>query len=877
MGEGPGIRIPGGPYSHDRAFKVSPGTSHIDWLRRLLDHTWGTSTPTVLDSFAGGGSIPFESLRYGFRTIANELNPVASVILKATLDYPFRHGPGLATDIRRFGELLAKRVDDRLQQFYPVEAGESVHAYIWARTVACPYTGKPIPLSPNWWLRKGADPVAVSPIFDPADDLPRFEIVEGKGQCARANPDQGTVSRGKGISPWAGNQAVDGDYIKAEAQAGRMGHLLVGVAGKRVGGFNFREPAQTDVLAAAAAEAELQRRLPGWRVEGILPDEALSSVSNYDRGHRLYGVERWREMFSPRQLLALGTALEVFREIKSEVEAEEPAGRADAIITYLALAIDKSVDYGSAGCRWDSTRTKVVNTFDKHGYSFKWTYGEFDAARNLLPWALDQVTNAYNGIAGLAENEVGLLGPGGEAVPVRIIRGNAGSMDSVEDGSVTTVVVDPPYYDNVMYAECSDFFYVWMKRTLGDVYPEFFTDELTNKDDEAVANVARFSELGRKKKDLALADYERKMAAAFREMRRVLADDGVLTVMFTHKQVEAWDTLATSLIGAGFTIQASWPIHTESEHSLHQAKKNAAKSTILLTCRKRATESEPVWWDDIKGQVRRVAREKAAEFERMGIHGVDLYIATFGPTLSILSENWPVLTSEMDERTGDPRPLRPEVALDLAREEVVSLRKQGLLLGRTVQFDPYTDWYLMAWDAFQAEEFPADEARKLALALGLDLENEVIAQKRLVAKKSSTVIIQKPKARRRKGLVDPDRTSFEHMIDGVHTAMLLYQEDGAGACESFLRRAGLRNDPTFKACLQAMINAIPRTRQKGKFVRPEADVLEDMRLAFFDDLEVPQEEEPELQDGQLVLAVMGGDEEDEEDDLAEDDEDADAD
>src|SRR5690606_14951992 len=193
-----------------------------------------------------------------------------------------------------------------------------------------------------------------------------------------------------------------------------------------------------------------------------------------------------------------------------------------------------------------------------------------------------------------------------------------------------------PYYDNVMYAECADFFYVWMKRTLGHVYPEFFTDELTNKDDEAVANVARFAELGRKKKQLALADYERKMSAAFREMYRVLRDDGVLTVMFTHKKVEAWDTLATSLINAGFAIHASWPVHTESEHSLHQAKKNAAQSTILLTCRKRKESSEPVWWDDIKGRVRQVARAKAEEFERQGIRGVDLYIATFGPTLAIL-------------------------------------------------------------------------------------------------------------------------------------------------------------------------------------------------------------------------------------------------
>src|SRR5262245_24980864 len=268
-----------------------------------------------------------------------------------------------------------------------------------------------------------------------------------------------------------------------------------------------------------------------------------------------------------------------------------------------------------------------------------------------------------------------------------------------------------------MYAECSIYFYVWMKRTLGSVFPRLFASELTNADDEAVMNVARFKDMGKKAKQLAAADYENKMLACFREMHRVLADGGVLTVMFTHKQVEAWDTLGSALIRAGFRIGASWPVHTESEASLHQAKKNAAASTILLACRKREPSGETAWWDDLKGQVKETARETAQRFEKEGIRGVDLYISTFGPVLSIISERWPVLTSNTDPKTGDPIPLQPGEALDLARRQVIDLRKQGLLLGRSVEFDPVTDWYLMAWDAFRAQEFPADEARKLALAL----------------------------------------------------------------------------------------------------------------------------------------------------------------
>jgi len=252
----------------------------------------------------------------------------------------------------------------------------------------------------------------------------------------------------------------------------------------------------------------------------------------------------------------------------------------------------------------------------------------------------------------------------------------------------------------------------------------------------------------------------------------------------------------------------------------------------------------PVWWDDLAPRVRQVAREKAAEFSEQGIGGVDLYLSTFGPVLAVISEHWPVLTREVDERTGEPKPLRPETALDLAREEVIALRKRGLLLGRDIAFDPVTDWALMAWDAFRAERFPADEARKLALALGLDIERDLVAQ-HVIGKKGSDVILQQPTQRRIRGKVDPEADTFDTWLDAIHTAMLVHTEDGAAACEAFLKKAGLRTDSTFIAALQAFLNALPRTRVKGEFVRPEAAALDAIRAAFFEELEVPAEEEPQ--------------------------------
>ena len=492
--------------------------------------------------------------------------------------------------------------------------------------------------------------------------------------------------------------------------------------------------------------------------------------------------------------------METLQEIEKEIKITETPEKAVAILTYLAFAIDKCINYNSRLSSWHSSRKVIRSVFDRHDFAFAWSHTEFNGAGGFLLWGVNQVVDSYREIANLvAPVQMSFLGTNHTtSSELNIERGSAAELKMVSSGSIHNITVDPPYYDNVQYAELADFFYVWLKRSIGHLFPSYFKDELTNKDDEAVASPARFEGMGKKKKELAENDYERKMAAAFKEMHRVLRDDGVLTVMFTHKRIEAWDTLASALIGAGFVIKASWPIHTESEHSLHQAKKNAASSTILLVCRKRSPSplaergsGGEVWWDDIKESVRQTARQKAEEFVQQGIHGVDLYLSTFGPTLSIISEHWPVLTSEVDSKTGQPKPLRPEMALDLAREEVVRLRKQGLLLGREVNFDPVTDWYLMTWDAFKAQEFPYDEARKLAIALGIELDSLIIQQKRLAAKKGGFITLQTPVQRRKKGIVDDEITSFPTWIDAVHTAMMVYEEDGAGACDVFLQRSGL--------------------------------------------------------------------------------------
>jgi adenine-specific DNA methylase len=397
-----------------------------------------------------------------------------------------------------------------------------------------------------------------------------------------------------------------------------------------------------------------------------------------------------------------------------------------------------------------------------------------------------------------------------------------------------------------MYAELSDFFYVWEKRSLGLIHPALFLSELTDKQNEAVANEARFADMGKRRRELANADYEAKMAAIFAEAERILREDGVMTVMFTHKRAEAWDTLGMALMQSGFTIETSWPVNTESETSLHQAKKNAAASTIMLVCRKRArddvTDAHP-YFEDIEGDVRGAARDALTRFQAAGSAGVDLLLATYGPALSVISSAWPVYSSQADPETGRSRLLRPEEALNAAREEVVRLQRQRLV-GGPVALDPLSDFAMIAWDTFRAAEFPFDEARRLVLAVG-GLDVDELAHAKLVAKKSGTVELLTPDKRLRRGEdsalpgVRPAAVSFGCAIDALHTVMYVAEEDGLPAAKALLDRAGLQNDAAFRACLQGLVNAIPRTMLKGEWVRPEAGTLDRICSLYFPDIDIP--------------------------------------
>jgi putative DNA methylase len=255
---------------------------------------------------------------------------------------------------------------------------------------------------------------------------------------------------------------IDGDRIKAEAKAGRMGQQLIALAVKNAADFTFRALIPEDEAAYPRATNELAKRRPAWEAADLIPNERRR-VGRADWACEIYGATRWCDTFTPRQLLAIITIIDCLRETVQRAEWEVGHRAAEAIQTYLALAVDKVADYNSRQCSWHATRQIIRNAFARHDLGMRWSITEFDASRNLIPWVLNQVVDAYSGIAALASTpKAELFGSEGSS-PVdrlRFTQGNAAALNTIELGSIRLITVDPPYYDNVNYAECSNYFYV---------------------------------------------------------------------------------------------------------------------------------------------------------------------------------------------------------------------------------------------------------------------------------------------------------------------------------------------------------------------------------------------------------------------------------
>ena len=865
-------------YRNRRAFTYNLTQEQLENIQQHSATIIGGEQPIVLDLTAGGGSIPFEAGRLGFKTIANELNPVAYFVLKATCEWPQRFGNALKEEFKKVSAKFLAEVTTRVEGIYPdekqpdcatgrcphpqrlkdpvghaaVRAQRYAQTYLWARTAKCPNCEGTIPLSPNWRLDSKGTGISL----EPNGEKCRFRVIHDRSICPDCNSDkkechtatlhpngrisEGTLARAIAICPQTNCGATTPrGWLSKEAQYGRMGHALYCVVyrdswhGDTKAGKPKKRPTTFRGFVEAEGwhdnstyvESELNKRAEEWKRRDILPSEYLPD-GNKTKDAINYGMAKWTDMFNTRQLLAHGICVETFQDL---IDADEQGGHLNELRKaswgYVALAIDKMLGRNNSLCRWVPQQQTVGNLFDTHDFGFKWSYGEMAiSVLGLgLEWALNDLSKCIVEIVSMAGHPKGgphrptfnEVAPPPPATPTWVINCEAQFIPEIEDSSIDCIVFDPPYHDNVSYAELSDFFYVWLKRTAGYVFPDQFVHVLTDKDLEAIASPIRFKTTatkGSSARKQATADYEAKMAEIFAEAHRVIKPEGIMTVMFNHKSTAAWDALIVALIESGFSVTRTWPIKTESESSMHIRDKAAARSTILLVCRPRTENLSPRPWHEVEREVARAVQDDIRDNLRgADLSPVDLYLSAFGPALQVISEHW---GTERDSARPDYDPARhrnpfavtPTDALQVAREEVSRHRAEIISQEwASHPADPATRFYILASDATGGNTLKFDEANLLSRALGSSLDKHDPHVRTLVAFKSDKVTLLTARERMAAGYIGENQAT-SRTLDTVHTAVALTNRRNSGDAINWLNDKGRDpQDKTFKTTLEALV------------------------------------------------------------------------
>lgn len=611
----------------------------------------GGKPPAILDPFAGGGAIPAEAQRLGLEAHASDLNPVAVLINKALIEIPprFREEPpvypgladsqirvwrgaeGLAADIREYGAWLRREAERQIGHLYPKAeladgAKATVIAWIWARTVACPNPacGIEAPLASKWWLgkKKGKEayviPVVVPDLSHPSGKRVRYEIGhDPKGPAA-----DGTMPGRQGAVCVACDAAIGKDYIKSEGVAGRMGSALTAIAAEGSRKRIYVAPKDADTLTASVPRP--------------------TDVPEQQIGHDpralwtpLYGLTKFGDLFTNRQLTMLTTVSDLVLEVRDRVVRDggsDEYGR--AVATYLALVVSRLTDYQSAITTWANNPQMEIlrNTFARQAIPLSWDYGE---------------GNPFADSSGSLSKMTGAVANAVERVPA-VGHGTATQSDAAAAIATNTVIsTDPPYYDNIGYADLSDFFYVWLRRMLQGMYPELFSTMLVPKADELFASPYRHAGKGGAKQ--FFEDGFRRVFAIAREHAR---EDFPITVYYAFKQSEAdeggeastgWETLLEGMIGAGWEITSTWPVRSERSGRMISIGTNALASSIVLSLRPRPAGGAST---DRRGFIAALEAELPDALRKLQqglIAPVDLPQAAIGPGMAVFSRYGAVL------------------------------------------------------------------------------------------------------------------------------------------------------------------------------------------------------------------------------------------
>ena len=704
--------------------------------RRILENNEG-KPPRLLDPFAGGGAIPLEGLRLGCEVEASDLNPVAVLILKGTVEYPQKYGQPhslpvpeyirqaavdpsqsrfndgqlvdayqrnpLATDVRYWGHWMLEKAREELSRFYPHDPDGSVPvAYLWSRTIPCPSCRAEMPLIRQYWLaRKDKKRVALAPVIDRENQRVDFKVVEGPD--ITGNPAEATTTRGDTRCLLCG-QVVKAAQVHDAGRAGNMSARLTAVvlepSGK--GRKQYRAPNRKDLEIFTSSSVESDKLRSEYLNDlPAIPDEPVAYHPQYMLV-REYGLDEWGKLFNARQLLALTTFARLVGQAHAEmVRAGLDSEYAQAVATYLGLAVDRQATRTSTGSFWDAGGETVQQLLARQALPMVWDYAESAPLEASSGGFSTNIKTLVDAVA--QQSFVSALG-------VTVAR----DARNPSKGKWDSIVTDPPYYDAINYADLSDFFYVWLKRAIGFLHPELLSLPLTPKREQTVMNVyaSGRASTGRNRGEEARQRYVDGMAEAFCAVAESLDAGGMTGVVFAHTDPDAWATLIDGLLSAGLVPDATWPIDTEAPSGLKTVGQARLKTSVWMTCRKREEAAGEAFLGDVLATMRHVIRERLLYFWSKGIRGADFFISAIGPALSVFGRYDRVLRP--DGTTVTVRDF-----LDIVRRESTTVALEQVLHGADLGvIDPVTRQYVTwVWSHSRAP-LDAGEAIALCLATG---------------------------------------------------------------------------------------------------------------------------------------------------------------
>lgn len=753
----------------------------------------------VLDPFGGGGSIPLESLRLGCETYSMDYNPVAYLIQKCLLDFPFYNTSDIGKlpyDVKKWSSILYDKVNAKLISFFPQEKDKSFQVgYYWFRTIPCPNPscGITIPLTANWWLAvKKNKKIALKPVKK--NNELSFKLLT-EFNNTDFDPDNGTVNHAKVVCPFC-NSVIDSVTLRKLFIDKKNSEILSAVVTFKKGqkGKSYRVANSQDLESYEKAKEYLFKQIPlienEWGVPPI-PDEELKRVPIKFGVINVwvYGFITWGSLFNYRQLLSNIIFIDELRKLYPQILKQEKDDEYSKIImTYLSFAIDKLIDSCSSFCRWKSDTEQVIPALSgRQAIPMMWDYFELNPFCGISrSWheTLDVLLDSFRILKNIKRKAT-------------VIQGSATSLPFKND-TFDIVFTDPPYYDLIPYSYLSDFYYVWLKRCLYDIFPEVFSTPLSPKNNEVVAYTQNDNET-----DSGYTFFEENLTKSFKEINRVLKQDAIAVIVYAHKSTSGWEKTINSLLDSGLVITASWPINTEMETRMRANDSATLSSSIYIVARK--MKRQPTgFYNEVKEELKQYLSEKLDHLWAEGITGADFFIAAIGSGIEVFGKYEKVMDYEGNVKRAD-------VLLDDVREIVMQYTvKQILHNGFSGEISELAKFYVVWRFSFGEAKAEFDEANKLARSVGIDLSQEW-AHKGFIKKEKEFIRVLGPHQRK----LDDIEGSFE-LIDVLHGTLLLYEKGNKDDMMQLLAISGYGKSEAFFRVAQAISESLGKLTPDSK-------------------------------------------------------------